>query len=118
MGWFANSGYTCRESHPLSRKKEALMLAEIDITVGDVIIYILAGLVIGVIARALLPGRQSMSIVMTIVIGVIAAVAGGLLWELIFPDNDGIAWIGSIIVGIVLVWLYASFIGRGRVTTD
>lgn len=94
------------------------MLAEIDITVGDVIIYILAGLVIGVIARALLPGRQSMSLVMTIVIGVIAAVIGGLLWELVFPDNDGIAWIGSIIVGVVLVWLYAAFVGRGRVAAD
>ena len=84
------------------------MLAEVDITIGDVIIYVLAGLVIGVIARALLPGRQSMSILMTIVIGVIAAVVGGLLWELIFPDNDGIALIGSIIVGVVLVWLYAA----------
>lgn len=93
------------------------MLAEVDITVWDVIVYILAGLVIGVIARALLPGRQSMSIWMTIVIGVIAAVIGGLLWEWIFPDNDGIAWIGSVIVGIVLVWLYAMMTGgRGRTT--
>lgn len=93
------------------------MLAEVDITVWDVIVYILAGLVIGVIARALLPGRQSMSIWMTIVIGVIAAVIGGLLWEWIFPDNDGIAWIGSIIVGIVLVWLYVMLMGgRGRTT--
>ena len=99
--------------------KEAWMLAEVDITIGDVIIYIVAGLVIGVIARALLPGRQSMSIVMTIVIGVIAAVVGGLLWEWIFPDNDGIAWIGSIIVGVVLVWLYArSPDAAGRPRTD
>jgi uncharacterized membrane protein YeaQ/YmgE (transglycosylase-associated protein family) len=90
------------------------MLAEVDITVWDVIVYIVAGLVIGVIARALLPGRQEMSIVMTIVIGVIAAVLGGLLWEVIFPDNDGIAWIGSVIVGIVLVYLYVMFSGRTR----
>ncbi len=90
------------------------MLADIDISFWDVVVYILAGLVIGVIARALLPGRQNMSIWMTIVIGVIAAVLGGLLWELIFPNNDGIAWIGSIIVGVVLVWLYASVFGRSR----
>ena len=90
------------------------MLAEVDISVWDVIVYIVAGLVIGVIARALLPGRQEMSIVLTIVIGVIAAVLGGLLWELIFPDNDGIAWIGSIIVGIVLVYLFVMFSGRTR----
>jgi uncharacterized membrane protein YeaQ/YmgE (transglycosylase-associated protein family) len=90
------------------------MLADIDISFWDVVVYILAGLVIGVIARALLPGRQNMSIWMTIVIGVIAALLGGLLWELIFPNNDGIAWIGSIIVGVVLVWLYASVFGRSR----
>jgi uncharacterized membrane protein YeaQ/YmgE (transglycosylase-associated protein family) len=91
-----------------------MLAAEIDISVWDVIVYILAGLVIGVIARALLPGRQDMSMVMTIIIGVIAAVIGGILWELVFPDNDGIAWIGSIIVGVVLVYLYAMFVGRGR----
>jgi uncharacterized membrane protein YeaQ/YmgE (transglycosylase-associated protein family) len=90
------------------------MLADIDISFWDVVVYILAGLVIGVIARALLPGRQNMSIWMTIVIGVIAAVLGGILWELIFPNNDGIAWIGSIIVGMVLVWLYATVSGRSR----
>jgi len=45
-----------------------------------------------------------------------AAVIGGLVWEAIFPTNDGIAWIGSIIVGIVLVWLYATMVGRGRTT--
>jgi uncharacterized membrane protein YeaQ/YmgE (transglycosylase-associated protein family) len=90
------------------------MLAEVDISVWDVIVYIVAGLVIGVIARVLLPGRQEMSIVLTIVIGVIAAVLGGLLWELIFPDNDGIAWIGSVIVGIVLVYLFVMFSGRTR----
>lgn len=90
------------------------MLAEIDISVWDVIVYIVAGLVIGLIARALLPGRQEMSIVLTIVIGVIAAVLGGLLWELIFPDNDGIAWIGSVLVGIVLVYLFVMFSGRTR----
>ena len=44
------------------------MLAEVDISVWDVIVYIVAGLVIGMIARALLPGRQDMSIVLTIVI--------------------------------------------------
>ena len=93
------------------------MLADIDISFWDVVVYVIAGLVIGVIARALLPGRQSMSIWVTIVIGVIAAVLGGILWNAIFPDNDGIAWIGSIIVAVVLVWLYAATLGRSRTST-
>jgi uncharacterized membrane protein YeaQ/YmgE (transglycosylase-associated protein family) len=91
-----------------------MLAADIDISVWDVIVYIVAGLIIGVIARALVPGRQSMSIWVTILVGVIAALIGGILWEAIFPDNDGIAWIGSIIVGVVLVWLYAMIFGRSR----
>ena len=86
---------------------------EVDITVVDVIVYVIAGLVIGVVARALLPGRQAIGMVATIIIGVIAAVIGGLLWEAIFPGNDGIAWIGSIIVAIVLLYLYMMLVGRG-----
>lgn len=88
------------------------MLAEIDISVMDVIVYVIAGLVIGLLARAILPGRQEMSIVATMVIGVVAAVLGGILWEAVFPDNDGIAWIGSILLAIVLVYLYATVFGR------
>jgi uncharacterized membrane protein YeaQ/YmgE (transglycosylase-associated protein family) len=95
-----------------------MLAADIDITVVDIIVYAVAGLVIGAIARLLMPGRQDMSIVATIILGAIAAVIGGLLWEAIFPDNDGIAWIGSIIVAVLLLWLYAAFMGsRGRRTT-
>ena len=92
-----------------------MLAAQVDITVGDIIIYIVAGLIIGAIARLLLPGRQDIGIVATIVIGVIAALIGGVLWELIFPANDGIAWIGSIVVGVILVWAYVALVGgRGR----
>jgi uncharacterized membrane protein YeaQ/YmgE (transglycosylase-associated protein family) len=94
------------------------MLAASDIGVGDVLIYILAGLVIGALARLIVPGRQRMGILMTIIIGIVAAVIGGILWAAIFPDNDGIAWIGSVIVAVVLVWLYAQIaprMGRPRV---
>jgi uncharacterized membrane protein YeaQ/YmgE (transglycosylase-associated protein family) len=93
------------------------MLAKVDIGVGDILIYILAGLIIGALARLIVPGRQRMGILMTIVIGIVAAVIGGILWAAIFPDNDGIAWIGSVIVAVVLVWLYARVaprMGRSR----
>ena len=83
------------------------MLAKVDIGVGDVLVYILAGLIIGALARLIVPGRQRMGILLTIIIGIVAAVIGGILWAAIFPDNDGIAWIGSIIVAVVLVWIYS-----------
>lgn len=91
-----------------------MLAADIDITVTDVIVYVVAGLVIGAIARLLLPGRQEMGIVATIILGVIAAVVGGIAWEAIFPDNDGVAWIGSIVVAVILLYLYVMVTGRGR----
>jgi uncharacterized membrane protein YeaQ/YmgE (transglycosylase-associated protein family) len=94
-----------------------MLAADIDITVGDIIIYILAGLVIGVIARLIVPGRQSMGVIATIVLGVVAAVVGGILWEVLFPNNGGIAWIGSIIVAVVLLVVWERLAGRrGPVT--
>ena len=90
------------------------MLAEIDITIADIIVYVIAGAIIGALARLLVPGRQAMSVVATVLVGIVAAVVGGLLWEAVFPDNDGIAWIGSIIVGVVLVYLFAMFAGGRR----
>ena len=83
------------------------MIAAVGVT--DIIVYVIAGLIIGAVARLLLPGRQDMSFVATVVLGVVAAVVGGYLWEAIFPDNDGIAWIGSIIVAVVLLILYNRF---------
>ena len=80
------------------------MLADIGFL--DVVWYIVAGFVIGIIARAILPGKQHMGIIATIVLGVVGALIGGFLWDLIFSGNEGIAWIGSIIVAIILLFLY------------
>ena len=85
-----------------------------DIGLGDIVVYVIVGAIVGALARLIVPGRQDMSIVVTIVLGVVAAIIGGLLWEAIFPDNDGIAWIGSIIVAVILVFLYARFFGTRR----
>jgi uncharacterized membrane protein YeaQ/YmgE (transglycosylase-associated protein family) len=88
------------------------MVAQLDLSFGSIIIYIVAGAIIGALARLMMPGKQNMTIVATIILGVVAAVIGGILWEAIFPNNDGIAWIGSIIVALVLLWIYGAIAGR------
>jgi uncharacterized membrane protein YeaQ/YmgE (transglycosylase-associated protein family) len=77
-----------------------------DVGLGDIIVYAIAGLVIGALARLILPGKQSMGWILTMVIGVISAIVGGLIWNAIFPDNEGIAWIGSLLVALVIIVLY------------
>jgi uncharacterized membrane protein YeaQ/YmgE (transglycosylase-associated protein family) len=93
------------------------MIAEMHLTFGSILVYIVAGLIIGAIARLLVPGRQSMGLLATMIIGVVGAVVGGILWNAIFPSNDGIAWIGSIVVAAVLVFLYAGATSNNRSLT-
>jgi uncharacterized membrane protein YeaQ/YmgE (transglycosylase-associated protein family) len=88
------------------------MLAEV--TFWGVIWYAIAGLVIGALARLILPGKQNMSIWWTIILGVVAAIVGGLIWNALFPDNEGVAWIGSIVVAVVILFLYDRFLVSRR----
>ena len=87
------------------------MIAASDIGLGDIVVYVIAGAIIGALARLIVPGKQNISIWMTIGLGVVAAVIGGYLWNAVFPDNEGVAWIGSVIVAVVLVLLYATVFG-------
>jgi uncharacterized membrane protein YeaQ/YmgE (transglycosylase-associated protein family) len=88
------------------------MLAIGHIGVGDILIYILAGLIIGALARLIVPGRQPIGILVTVIIGIVSAVVGGILWNAIFPKNDGIAWIGALIVAVVIVYIWAAIVQR------
>ena len=88
------------------------MLAIAHIGVGKILEYIVAGLVIGVLARLIMPGKQHMGVIATIALGVVAAIGGGILWNAVFPDNDGIAWIGALIVALVLLWIYRAIAPR------
>jgi uncharacterized membrane protein YeaQ/YmgE (transglycosylase-associated protein family) len=85
--------------------------------VGEIIGTIIFGAVIGALARLVLPGKQNISIIATVVIGVIGALAGYFLWGLISDTGDTagidwIRWIISIIVAAVLVMIAATVTGR------
>jgi uncharacterized membrane protein YeaQ/YmgE (transglycosylase-associated protein family) len=84
-----------------------------EISFFRVVWYVIVGLIVGVLARLILPGRQQMNMLMTILIGVVSALLGGFLWELIF-SNHGIAWIGSVIVAVVIVWAYERYLTTRR----
>jgi uncharacterized membrane protein YeaQ/YmgE (transglycosylase-associated protein family) len=88
-----------------------------DIGFWTVLWYAFAGLVIGLIARAILPGRQRMNIWITIVLGVVSAIVGAFLWNAIFKDQEGVAWIGGIVVAVIILWMYARFAPRSGAGT-
>jgi uncharacterized membrane protein YeaQ/YmgE (transglycosylase-associated protein family) len=77
--------------------------------IGTIIGLIVMGLVVGVLARLISPGRDPMSLLATIGIGVGAALLVGLL-----VDNGVLRWILAVIVAVGLVSLYETFVGRNR----
>jgi uncharacterized membrane protein YeaQ/YmgE (transglycosylase-associated protein family) len=85
--------------------------------------WILTGLVVGLIARALIPGRQSIGLIMTIVLGVIGAFVGGLISSAIWPDswaNDPDVnkmwpgWLMSILGAVIVLGGYVAITNRSR----
>ncbi len=79
---------------------------------------IIVGLIAGFIARAIIPGKQHMSIPRTILLGIIGSFVGGFLGFLLlggdptrgFLQTSGI--IGSIIGSIIVLAIYLALTGR------
>jgi uncharacterized membrane protein YeaQ/YmgE (transglycosylase-associated protein family) len=79
------------------------------------LLFIVFGLVVGFLARAILPGRQSMGIIMTAILGMVGSLLGGFVGSMI-SDNDvtrihSAGLIGSVI-GALIVLALASMGGR------
>ena len=85
--------------------------------VGFIISLIIIGAIAGFIARALVPGKDSMSIPATILLGVVGSFVGGFLANLIFHGDLSLkpsSWIGSIIGAIIALLVYRSVKGRSH----
>ncbi|GGL21426.1 hypothetical protein Sme01_74660 [Sphaerisporangium melleum] len=86
--------------------------------VQGIVSAIIVGIVIGALGRLIVPGRQRIGILLTILIGIVAALVGtALAAGLGVSDTRGIDWI-ELIIQIVLagvgVALVAGLAGRRR----
>jgi uncharacterized membrane protein YeaQ/YmgE (transglycosylase-associated protein family) len=72
-----------------------------------IILFILFGLLVGFVARALLPGRQSMGVAMTAVLGMVASLIGGFVGNMLAGrplfDLHAAGFIGSLVCAILLM---------------
>ena len=77
---------------------------------GTIVGLIIIGLVAGFIARAVVPGRQHMTVLQTLLLGVVGSFVGGFLGRLLFHHGSGFvqtsSWVGSIIGAIIVLLLY------------
>jgi len=84
---------------------------------------LIVGLIVGVIARLLLPGREAfpagaLGWLLTALLGIAGAFVGGFIARSLWAgDNYAVGWIMSIVGSIILLLIVRLIFGRGGTTT-
>jgi uncharacterized membrane protein YeaQ/YmgE (transglycosylase-associated protein family) len=90
---------------------------------GLILTMIVVGLLAGALARLLVPGKQSMSILTTLALGVVGSFVGGFLGYLIFHNDASEGFfqpsglIGSVIGAVIVLLIWTRVGGRSSVRT-
>ena len=85
---------------------------------GLILTILVVGLIAGALARLLVPGKQHMSILATIVLGVVGSLVGGFLGYVLFHKDADSGFlqpagiIGSVIGALVLLAVSAAVSGK------
>ena len=88
---------------------------------STVLSWMLCGLIVGLMARLLVPGRQNMGLLLTMVLGIVGAVVGGFLYSLMqgaprepfsLSGNAWHGWIVAILGAVLVLWVYATMYAR------
>ena len=86
---------------------------------GLIISLIIIGLIAGALARLIIPGKQDLSIPMTIAIGIVGSFVGGFLGYLIFHKDSGFLQpsgiIGSVIGAVIVLLIWTRIGGRSSI---
>ena len=76
--------------------------------------WIIFGLVVGVIAKFLMPGRDPGGFIITILLGIVGALVGGMLGRAVgwYGPNEGAGFLMALLGSILLLVLYRVFTRR------
>ncbi len=83
----------------------------------NVVWWLLVGLVAGFIARALVPGRDMMGVLGTLVLGLVGSLIGGFIGDVFTKGDQDFSpsgLIGSIVGAVIALLIYRAMSGRNR----
>ncbi|GAA2737563.1 GlsB/YeaQ/YmgE family stress response membrane protein [Actinocorallia aurantiaca] len=90
-------------------------------TVTGIITAIIIGAIVGMLGRLVLPGKQSIGVLLTVGVGIVAALIGTVLAQQVgVATTNGVDWIElafQVILAAVGVGIAAALTGRGRTHT-
>lgn len=67
------------------------------------------GLLIGLLARALMPGRQRMGLIMTMILGIVGAWLGGVIGRKMgrYKENQAAGWFMALLGALIVLFIYS-----------
>ena len=81
--------------------------------------WLIVGLIAGALARLIMPGRDPMGIIATIVLGIVGSILGGLVSMAIWRNNTGgfqpAGLLLSILGAIIVLWIWRMIKSRNTV---
>jgi uncharacterized membrane protein YeaQ/YmgE (transglycosylase-associated protein family) len=79
-----------------------------------VIGWIVFGLIVGIVAKFLMPGRDPGGFVITAIIGIVGALLGGYLGRAVgwYGEGDAVGFVVAVLGAIILLALYRVTVGR------
>jgi uncharacterized membrane protein YeaQ/YmgE (transglycosylase-associated protein family) len=79
--------------------------------------WILFGLIVGAVAKLVMPGRDPGGMIITMLLGIAGAVLGGWLGQTLgwYGPNEGAGFFMSLFGAILLLWLYRMIVTRRTV---
>jgi uncharacterized membrane protein YeaQ/YmgE (transglycosylase-associated protein family) len=85
--------------------------------IGTIIGAIIGGLIIGALARLVLPGKQNISLLVTIILGILGSlIASWLVYQVGYKNENGgfeiIPFLVGIVVAAILIVIYGNVVGR------
>ena len=98
--------YSCRMTATHGRKGERAMFT--------ILGWIIFGLIVGAVAKLLMPGRDPGGIIVTILLGVVGALLGGFLGRAVglYGPGEAAGFVMSVLGAIVLLGLYRLLVAR------
>jgi uncharacterized membrane protein YeaQ/YmgE (transglycosylase-associated protein family) len=88
--------------------------------VMTIISAIVVGLIVGALARLILPGKQNIGVIMTIILGILGSLIGSWITYKVGYNNANGGWevvpfVVGIVVAAILIGLFVAATGRRTV---
>lgn len=82
----------------------------------SIIGWIVFGLIVGIVGKLLMPGKDPGGFLATIAIGIIGALFGGVIGRLLgmYQQDDPVGFVMAVIGAILFLWLYRVITRRGN----